>query len=133
MRIFGYQESLLGKALDVSSERFTQIANNIANVNTPGYVSMDMNFDDELRKRISGKPSIELVSTDPRHIVKQASLARTNILRPQNMVMRNDENSVDIEREIAALIENNIYYSGVAQGLNSKFRLLQSIVQGGRQ
>jgi flagellar basal-body rod protein FlgB len=47
--------------------------------------------------------------------------------------MRTDGNNVDIEKEVAALVENNLYYSGVATGLSNKFKLLQSVLQGGRQ
>jgi len=42
--------TLLEKMLDVSSVKHKVIANNIANVNTPGYKKMEVSFADQLEK-----------------------------------------------------------------------------------
>jgi len=133
LRIFGYQEEIQKKALDLSSKRFKQIANNITNVNTPYYQAEVMNFEEELQAATARKTSLHLTNTHPVHIAQKPLLKTATTYRPPNTIMRSDQNNVDIEQEIAALIENNIYYSGVTTGLSSKFRLLQSVVQGGRQ
>lgn len=131
MRIFGYQEKIQQKALELSSKRFKQIANNIANVNTPYYQAEVMNFEEELQKAMAGKSGLRLTNTHAAHIT-QKPLAKAATAFESKFIMRTDQNNVDIEQEIAALIENYIYYSGVTTGLSSKFRLLQSVVQGGR-
>ncbi|HHY19709.1 MAG TPA: flagellar basal body rod protein FlgB [Firmicutes bacterium] len=133
MRIFGDQERLLESALDVSSKRFKQISNNITNVNTPNYVAEEMNFEEELNKRLKNTSTLDLVITHSMHVSRKPvfSVGSKNMM--PKTIMRTDYNNVDIEKEIAALIENNIYYSGVAQSLNNKFKLIQTIVQGGRQ
>jgi len=135
MRIFGYQENLLHQALNLSSKRFDQIANNIANVNTPGYIAQDMDFATELRRNLAETSSVNLKQTHTNHInvSAQTRIAQSPFNLSTDFVMRSDQNSVDIEKEIAALVENNLYYSGVATGLSNKFRLLQSVLQGGRQ
>ncbi len=133
MRIFGYQEQIQKKALDLSSKRFKQISNNIANVNTPNYQAEVMNFEEELQAALAKKTGLNLVKTHSAHIAQKSFIKTATTLRPSKTIMRSDQNNVDVEQETAALIENYIYYSGVAEGLNSKFRLLQSVVQGGRQ
>lgn len=133
MRIFGDQERLLESALDVSSKRFKQISNNITNVNTPNYVAEEMNFEEELNKLLKNTSTLDLAITHSMHVSRKPvfSVGSKNMM--PKTIMRTDYNNVDIEKEIAALIENNIYYSGVAQSLNNKFKLIQTIVQGGRQ
>lgn len=135
MRIFNDKDKLLHEALNVSSKRFNQIANNIANVNTPGYIAQDMDFAAELKRSLGGNTSLPLARTNPNHIPANVQTGRAQVrTTPQaNYLMRNDGNNVDIEKEVAALVENNLYYSGVATGLSNKFKLLQSVLQGGRQ
>ncbi len=135
MRIYGAKEQLLESALDVSSTRFKQLANNITNVNTPGYIPEDMDFQAELQKNLlnSKTNQIDMTATHPLHLPKKPTVVMRNIATKSKSMMRTDFSGVDIEREVASLIENNLYYSGVAQSLSSKMKLIQSVVQGGRQ
>ena len=45
--------NVLDKAADASWIRNEAIANNIANVDTPGYKRQDVNFEEQLRKAMS--------------------------------------------------------------------------------
>lgn len=46
--------NLLGKMLDVSATKHKVIANNIANINTPGYKKMEVSFAEQLEKSDKG-------------------------------------------------------------------------------
>ncbi len=49
------------------SRRQGAISNNIANIDTPGYIRQEVNFETELQRQL-GRGSSSLATTDPRHI-----------------------------------------------------------------
>lgn len=40
-------------------------------------------------------------------------------------------NNVDIDKEMAELAENQIYYNGLVDRINGKFGSLQTVIRGG--
>ena len=55
------------KFLDLSIQRQALVSSNLANVDTPGYKTVDLNFERELREASEGR-EISVVATNPRHI-----------------------------------------------------------------
>ena len=55
------------KTLDAGMLRSRVIANNIANINTPGYQRVEVNFEDELKKALD-KSSVRGVRTNEKHL-----------------------------------------------------------------
>lgn len=119
----------LERGLSASSLRNKAIAQNIANVDTPKYKSKDVVFQKELElaKRLQAK------KTNAHHIDFSTSTQgngyeiRTNT----NTVMKNNENNVDIDREMAILAENQIYYNALIDRINGKFSSLKTVARGG--
>lgn len=127
----GPEFSLLEKALDGSSFRQKLIAANIANVDTPGYKSLDYSFSDQLKEAMKNPgQSIKLSSTNPRHLQITSPEQRLGRITVQDSRLRNDGNSVDIDREMAKLSENELYYEAISRCINDEFRLLRSVIQG---
>jgi len=109
---------LMKKMLDFSAARQKALANNIANVNTPGYQSVDVEFDKELRSVIA--------SGDKNAIRKLGfSFVKTN-----DTSMRNDGNNVDIDMEMAKLSENALVFNIYSTFLKRKFQGLKSVIKG---
>ena len=114
------------KSLDAGMLRSRVIANNIANVNTPGFRRVEVKFEDELRDALS-RTKLKGVETNERHI----SLGRPRIdqvnadaWHPSDGTLPSGVNNVDIDTEMAKLAENQIKFaSGV-------FRKLNAAVQG---
>jgi flagellar basal-body rod protein FlgB len=126
----------LKKALDAASLRQKVIANNIANVDTPGFKRADVAFEDELRAALEVQEKLEMQTTHPKHISnKRKNLEDVNprVITQSDTTYRNDLNNVDIEQEMAKLTENNIIYNTIAQLISEKLRMLRTTIQEGRR
>lgn len=107
----------LSKALDALSLRHEVVADNIANVNTPGFKAKRVRFQDELRSALSrGDPG----SVRP-------------VIEEDGLQTRRDGNSVDIDLEMARLAETTILYSALSRLVSERFALLKSIISEGRR
>lgn len=117
------------KGLDVAALRHNVISNNIANVNTPGFKRQSVIFEEALKK---GK--IQAKRSHPKHIPfsYERSESPARIITENNTSYREDENNVDLDKEMADLAKNTIYYTAIATRLTRKFSLLKLVAQGGR-
>ncbi|MEB2309445.1 MAG: flagellar basal body rod protein FlgB [Candidatus Brocadiaceae bacterium] len=113
--------NLLEKMLDVSAIKHKVIANNIANVNTPGYKKMEVSFSDQLEK-----------------VIKDTSVDKFDALQPKIVItgkdesVRNDGNNVDMDKEISALMKNTLSYSVFSQLFAKKMELVKSAIENSR-
>ena len=119
------------KALDGSALRQKAIAANIANVDTPGYKSIEVSFAEQLRGALKNPGKvIRLRTTHQRHLqINNASTMKEFVISRQNTQVRNDGNNVDIDREIAKLTSNEIYYDAISRCINDEFNLLRKVIQ----
>jgi len=125
---------LLEKSLGAASLRQRVSANNIANVNTPGFRKSDVIFEDVLQQAMGGDFMISQVRTHPGHLSKDKSFfeIEPQIILSDATTIRNDGNNVDIEAEMAQVAQTNLYYNSLAQQLSAKLKDLKSVIQGGR-
>ena len=129
MELFSNTFQTLEKSLDYSSLKQKVISQNIANVDTPNYKAKDVaknSFQTTLQT------SIEAYRTDPRHINFETSSDPSTIVTQQNVSYNNNGNSVDIDKEMADLATNQIYYNAVADRLSGQLSSLQNVIRGGK-
>ncbi len=107
--------NLAEKALDVASARHSAIANNMANVDTPGYHVRDVSFESELQRMLDapeGAPGTAVVSrTVP------------------GLVERPDGNNVNIDRESLLLAQTQLQFETAVQVVRSEFKRIQMAIQ----
>ena len=125
------------RALGGATLREKVIANNIANVNTPGFKRSTVRFEDQLKELLdSSEDSDKLPAyiTHPRHIPFNAPLNINEfnpiIVQSSDTIFRNDKNNVNIDQEMADLSKNNLYYNVMATSISQRFRILRSIISG---
>ncbi len=129
--------NVLQRSLDVSSTRQRLITNNISNVDTPGYKTMDVSFKDILNTEednISNNLSFQGKSSDSRHFIigqNQDNTYQPQIITQKDTSMLINENNVDIDYQMAILAENNIYYNSLTEILNKEFSMLRYVITGG--
>jgi flagellar basal-body rod protein FlgB len=129
MELFSNTFRVLEKSLDYSSTKQKVISQNIANVDTPNYKAKDVvknSFQEVL------DASIEAYRTDSRHLTFKKSSNESIIVTEQNGSYNNDGNSVDVDKEMADLATNQIYYNAVTDRLSGKFSSLQNVIRGGK-
>jgi flagellar basal-body rod protein FlgB len=126
--------SVLEKGLDASSLRQRVISNNVANVDTPNFKRSDVDFQSVLGAVIGENAEngadLPLKVTDPQHLTGTTNNAQKAIVTDQNSIYRNDGNNVDIDREMANVAENGLYYNSVTQTITSQLGLLRMAIDG---
>lgn len=132
-------EQILQAALNGLAARQRAISDNVANVDTPGFKSTRVEFEQALKSamgRDDSRPRV-LMLTGVQNGVAPPAQADSE-LRPQAFVSnettrRMDGNNVDIDQEMVKLAETNLTYNALAQLTNSRLQLLRTIVNDGRR
>lgn len=125
--------NILEKGLDASSLRQKVLADNVANVDTPGFKRSDVNFQEVLGQALgeeNNRTGLPLKRTSPQHLPGSNEIAATGVVTEQNTSLRNDGNNVDIDREMANVAENGIYYNSVTRAISAEIALLRMAIQG---
>lgn len=123
--------STLEKGLDASSLRQRVISNNVANVDTPNFKRSDVDFEAVLGSVVAENGGdLPLKVTDPQHLTGTISNGQKAVATDQNTIFRNDGNNVDIDREMANVAENGLYYNSVTQTITSQLGLLRMAIDG---
>jgi flagellar basal-body rod protein FlgB len=101
--------------LDVLSVRQRLVATNIANADTPGYQTRDLDFQSELQRQLHGParalPALHEVS---------------------NLAVKNDGNNVSLDREARLLAENALRFNAASNLLRSQIRMVRSAIDEGK-
>ena len=104
--------SAIQVALDGLSDRQTVTNNNIANVETPGYIAQTTDFETNLQKALNGNESVNLA---PQHLA-------TRPRRPTR-----NGNNVDIDNETVTAIDTEMRYEAMIEAMKAKFTILQEL------
>ena len=68
LNIFGPTYDLLGKVLDLRSQRHILVSSNIANADTPRYKAVHIKFEDELKRALPSNDNLRLKTTHKKHV-----------------------------------------------------------------
>lgn len=121
--------NLVQRGLDASALAHSVIANNIANVDTPGFKRSAVDFGSQLQQAMSARANaadeLSMVRTDPRDFGGDPAVAlgdvKPSVVTDRSTSLRNDGNNVDIDKEVALLAENTIRYQSLAQILQHEY------------
>lgn len=126
--------STIQKALDGSALRHTVISNNLANINTPGFKKSEVSFQAALEETLNPEPKLK--RTRDSHFPAVINVEDSRIIQVQQIqgtTLRNDGNNVDMDMELAALAENNLYFNSLAQLLSSQLSLIKTSINEGKR
>jgi flagellar basal-body rod protein FlgB len=132
-RIFGYTSQLIGKALDVSAKRHNLIAGNIANMDTIGHKPMDLDFNKTLKRAMGEKEPDYLDKTHSKHLSPDDE--KSFLMDGENIedVDIYHLDSVNIDREMMSLMENNVKYRTIVELKLRKSKITNyAIDEGGK-
>ncbi|MGE5343623.1 MAG: flagellar basal body rod protein FlgB [Candidatus Omnitrophota bacterium] len=115
--------------LDRMMMRNKLVASNIANVDTPGYKSKDMNFE----KVLSDSMNMRLKQTHSKHMGEMQGISTlTDPIVEDSTPGRPDGNNVDIDDEMMKLTEIGIQYNATVQLVSKKLRQISDTIQQAR-
>ncbi len=118
---------VLDKAADAAWLRNEAIANNIANVDTPDYKRIDVNFEDVLNRELR---DARYISVDEK--VNRLMTSRLEVgtyVDHGDFSYRMDGNNVDIDTESKYLAANQLKYNALVQSFNQEFARLQMVLK----
>ena len=115
----------MGSALRGSWMQNSAIANNIANVNTPGYKRQKVNFQEVLQNQMNMNQSVKMTLTNSKHI-DPANTGDFRVDTISDTSYRVDDNNVDIDVENAEMAKNTISYNAVVNQVNGQFSRLKA-------
>jgi len=97
--------------LDLLSTRQKLVASNIANAETPGYRTQDIDFQSEFQRAMGGEP---------------------NVLEVAGLPVKNDGNNVSLDRESRLLAENALRFNVASSLLRSQMSQLRAAIKEGQ-
>lgn len=131
MNLFGGTMQSLEKSLSYATAKNQAISNNIANVDTPHYSAKDVVFKDVLNNELTSSSAAK--RTHPKHLpFNETANQSFQMIAETNTMYNHNGNNVDVDKEMAELAKNQIYYRGLVDRLNGKFGNLQTVIRGGR-
>ena len=120
------------RALHVGNQRMQVLATNIANADTPGYLARDIDFRSVMSTaRDDQEDASRLARTHAAHLTASGSQADVaEVLYRVAVQPSLDGNTVDTDRESAAVAETAVRYEATLMLLNSKIRGLRTAITG---
>ena len=98
--------------MDLLSARQKLVTTNIANADTPGYQTQDVDFQFEFMSMVKGQSPVAI--------------------EPQGLVEKPDGNNVSIDREARLLAENTIRFNLASTLVRGDLKMLRNAIQEGK-
>ncbi len=115
---------LMERYMTLSAQRQSLISSNLANIDTPGFRTLDIDVQKEIQS--SSPQHVRVRSSSPRHFFSNsANQPSPNISEVSESPSRSDLNNVDLDREMMKLSETEAKFSTFAYLVRSHFRILQ--------
>lgn len=128
--------SYLEKGLDAAWMRQQVIANNIANVDTPGFKASRVEFEDYFKSALENEnDGFKAKKTRAGHMnfgMGDIDSVTPAVVNNGDMTQRMDENDVDIDYEMAELAKNSLYYNTLATKVSQDLSRLRIAITEGR-
>lgn len=134
------QFDLHTRVLGLANQRLELLADNVANADTPNYKARDIDFRQAMEN--AGQPGgqnaalggdLPMAATRANHL--QVGGAGANTTAPLYRVPEQpslDGNTVDSQKENAAIADTSVRYQATLTFLNSRIRGLRDAITGGR-
>ncbi|HTT33994.1 MAG TPA: flagellar biosynthesis protein FlgB [Methylomirabilota bacterium] len=110
------QMALLERFLDLGAMRQTLVSTNLANVDTPGYHTRDLDFRGELQRAMNGE---------------DMGLTSPFVMPVRGLIARPDGNNVSVDRESMLLAEIQLQFKAATSILRAEFAQLQTAIKEG--
>lgn len=124
-------DSYLGihaNAMMLRDKRSSQLATNLANVNTPNYKARDLNFNETLKQTMADS-SVTLAGDNPGHLQGMDDFsAQLKYRVPVNVSL--DGNTVDRDMETIEFTRNALSYQASLSFLDGKIKSMLAVLKG---
>lgn len=101
----------IGKYMDLLTARQKLVASNIANADTPGYKTKDIDFQQEFMSMVNGE--------------------QPQTIDAEGLVAKPDGNNVSVDREARMLAENAMRFNVASSLLRGQINSIKEAITGG--
>lgn len=127
--------NLAGKVMDMHLKRQNVVMSNIANINTPRYKPMELEFEKELQASLGLDAKGKLTRTNARHMPSAFSPESfdaewTKQFKPRTVY---GEDRVNMDKEMTKLGKNQLAYNTLATVIRSNFDGLKNVITEGQK
>ena len=122
--IFDRTMQMVQDRLSLSSTNQKLIASNLANIDTPGYKTKSLSFDDTLRQSLENHV-LQMVRTNSGDMAPDdpvAALEKTSVVQG---------GPVDLDTQMVNLTKNSLEYQYMIAMLDKKFTMLKTAITDG--
>ncbi len=122
------------RGLDAASLQQRLHAHNVANVNTPGFKRSYVSFEEALKTAQKDR-TLSFSTTHPKHLSfgQEAASVEAAVKVDHKTSMRPDKNNVDVDREMADMATNQLYYHALSQQLGERLGTIRYVINEGRR
>jgi flagellar basal-body rod protein FlgB len=114
------------------SHRLQIVNSNLANIDTPGYKTKDISFHATMQELLSDN-SINIRTERPEHNSGMMPVfQQAQAFEVQGLTSREDQNNVDLDKEMLKLSETSFGYSMITQMVRGKFRIIAASINEGK-
>lgn len=132
---WGKNIDILSRSMNVSNERQSVIADNIANADTPNYKRRFINFESGLKRALESEnrpPSFREAVTNERHMSFEHPTDYRSV-EPRRVVdwettAKNNGNNVDIEVEAQNMVKNMLNYQLMTRNVGEQFNRMNIVL-----
>lgn len=135
--LFNFADRLQMQSLNQRMARNNVISSNVANAETPGYLALGYDFEQQLQAASHANELVPVKTSNPKHLQNaftqaDGTMSPDVFVRPTETIPQ-DGNTVDLDTEMAQLAENQITYRAAVELLNRKVGIIRyAISNGGR-
>ncbi|NWF54426.1 MAG: flagellar basal body rod protein FlgB [Syntrophaceae bacterium] len=122
-KLFDKTMSLVQRSMDIRASRHRVLSSNVANIETPEYVSRDLPFQKVFESCLEGASALSLAKTHPAHL----PATEGPLSQDFSSQVETDPGAagVDIDQQMSRLAENNLMFQAGVQALIKKFEALK--------
>lgn len=132
------------RSLDFLAQRQKLTAENISNIDTPGYLAKDLDFQSHIDRIIDPKPpkllssnpahfvdatDIKLTVSSARHLFQKSTFDEPQPVNSDSAVVRIDGNSVEIDREMAKLAETQLAFATLTRAFVTRMNSIRVVAR----
>lgn len=107
---------LLEAGLRAESLRQKAIANNVANLQTPGYRRVDVKFEELLAKALDSPGEVDLKEIEPQ------------MYQPNQTPVKSNGNDVNLETEVGQMVKNTLRHKAYIRLLTKKYDQMEMAI-----
>jgi len=106
---------IIKKMQDFAVIKQKVVANNIANVETPGFKAKDVSFKEEFSEALQKGDFVQAMQVEPKVYVRN------------DLSLRNDGNNVDLEKEMIELQKNRMKFDIYTELLKNRYSRIKDL------